>query len=169
MTTANEFLETTLRPTLQKIDMHSEAAENLLLMIACHESRGFDFIKQINGPARSYFQIEPRTLLDLYRTYLYKHGARFRGLIQPYEAPDCSLEDNLLNPDQKFAVVAARLILWRVPPPIPDPSKYENVMAYEVALAHYAKKHWNTAEGKATASKYLNDYLRYKPEGYGEW
>lgn len=173
MTTANEFLETSLRPVLQEMAVadprfYTPEAEKLMLMIACHESQGFQYIRQKRGPALSYYQIEPATLHDLLLNYLEKHGRDKLGLLREYEVTGISFEDNLVQPDQFFATCAARLQLWRFRASIPKEDDFDSAWDHEVALAEYAKRYWNTAAGKATAHKYLDDYLRYKPPGYGE-
>ncbi len=157
---AEDFLNICLRPTLQEMDKHSPEAEKLLLMIACHESGGFEYMEQVGGPALSFYQIEPATFDDLYYRYL-ERRQDLKALLTPYEKPGLEPIDNLIEPDQTFATASARLILWQVPDPIP-------AVEDEAALSEYAKEYWNTGSGKATAQKYLDDYNHYKPAGYGE-
>jgi len=155
---ASEFLADTLRPTLIVMGMHSPAAEKLLLMTACHESMGFRYRRQIKGPALSYFQIEPATLADLYDSYLDYRSAK-RATLNKHLPGDMTPLEALKN-DDTYAVACARMIYARVSAPLPDADD-------EHGLAAYAKKHWNTEAGKATAQKYYDDYQRWKPEGYG--
>lgn len=156
---ARQFLQDILRPTLIAMDMASGRAEKLLLMTACHESGGFRWERQLQGgPARSFYQIEPATLKDLYLNYL-----RFRPALRerldaflPYagcEDPEAALMD------RSYATAAARMIYWRDPQPLPD-------MDDDAAMAATWKRWWNTTKGKGTVEKFLDDWARYKPEGY---
>jgi len=154
---AAEFLADTLQPTLVKMGMHSAAAEKLLLLTACHESQGFRYRRQIKGPALSYFQVEPATLDDLYENYLAYRPAK-RATLDAHQPDDVTTLYALEHSDA-YAVACARMIYARVKDPLPSVDD-------EDGLAGYAKQHWNTPAGKATAQKYLDDYKRYKPAGY---
>lgn len=44
---------------------NAEALSELIYRIALHESNGGQYVKQINGPARSWFQIEVTTAMNL--------------------------------------------------------------------------------------------------------
>lgn len=154
---ANELLETTIRPVLQRMDMWSRSAEKLLLMTACHESMGFRYKEQLGGgPARSYYQIEPDTLKDCYVNYLQYRPER-KGLLNHFYPGDVSLEEALL--DDRYATAAARMIYARIAEPLPPADD-------EVNLARYWKTHWNTPLGKGTQTRFLQDWEEYKPEGY---
>lgn len=154
---ATRFLEDYLHPTLQKMGMDSPAAEKLLLMTACHESGGFKYDRQIGGPALSYYQIEPATLKDLYENYLAFRPEKQALLDQFKPASDSTFEDDLMDP--VYSTAAARLIYARVPERLPD-------VADDDAMGRYCKTYWNTAAGKATAEKYVADWLRYKPAAF---
>ena len=65
-----------IRPTLQKINLWSEAAENLLLGTAAQESLLGTYLKQNgNGPALGIYQMEPNTHKDIWIHYLNYHEA----------------------------------------------------------------------------------------------
>ena len=158
MSDAKEFLESTLRPTLMDMDMLSRSAEKLLLMTAAHESGGFRHARQIGGgPALSYYQIEPDTLVDLYRNYLGYRPER-KGLLDQFLPADSTGPETALM-DPVYATAAARMIYYRVPEPLPD-------MEDDTEMARYWKTYWNTHLGKGTGEKFLDDWNRYKPEGY---
>lgn len=153
---ARQFLEETLRPTLHKMEMYSPAAEKLLLMTACHESGGFVYDRQVDGPALSYYQIEPATLNDLYENYLSFRPER-QALLDQFMPEEDIRDEGLM--DAVYATAAARLIYTRVPEALPE-------FADDDGMGRYCKKYWNTEAGKATAEKYINDWLRYKPDDY---
>lgn len=150
----SKFLREVIDPVLRKMpDMDSNAARKLLMMIACHESGGFQYRKQINGPALSYFQIEPDTLDDLYANYLI-HQEDKKDLVNSFARYKASRKFNL-EQDDKYACAVARMQLWRKPDPLPG----ENAPLLE--FGNYAKQHWNTTAGKATPQKYVDDFKRY--------
>lgn len=56
-----------IRPTLEKIELWSEAAENLLLGTTAQESHMGTYIKQVGkGPALGIYQMEPATHKDIW-------------------------------------------------------------------------------------------------------
>lgn len=150
---ASTFLKDILCPTLLKMEMHSPAAERLLLMTACHESGGFKYDRQEGGgPALSYYQIEPDTLKDLYRNYL-----RFRPDMQAVldrfkPTADCTPEQALMDP--VYATAAARMIYRRVPQRLPALDDY-------MGMARYWKTFYNTPLGKGTEGKFLADAIKH--------
>lgn len=154
---SEQFLTSTIRPVLEDMGMYSKSAEKLLLMTACHESGGFQHRVQIGAPAKSYFQIEPATLDDLYENYLSYRPER-QELVDSYLPDDMAREEALEESDD-YACAVARMIYARVPEALPMEDDTE-------AMADYCKQYWNTELGKATPEKYLTDYIRYKPVGY---
>lgn len=154
-TNGDNFLNDVIIPVLDKVDMRTAEAEKLLMMTATHESMGFRYRQQINGPALSFFQIEPATLNDLYENYLSFRPDR-QAVLDSF-LPEGMERLEALEKNDDYACCAARFIYWRVPeaiPPVADDGK----------MAAYAKKYWNTEEGKATAKQYLDDFERYGPE-----
>ena len=149
--TPDQLRSEIIRPVLKGMDLWSQEAEELLLGTAIHESGGLKRIRQYeDGPALSYFQMEPATLFDLWDNFLVYRKDKM-ALLEKYKIPDLSLSENLiLNP--AFAVVAARLQYYRVPEPIPK--KLDGQAAYW-------KKYWNTENGKGTPEKYITDYNHY--------
>jgi len=146
------FIYNVIRPTLKQMEMWSPAAEKLLVMIACHESLGFKYRKQISGPAVSFYQIEPATFSDVWDRYL---GARRlkKANVRQF-MPDDLLPLNALAKSDEFATAIARMKLYMVPEALP-------LVTDDEGLARYAKKYWNSDLGKATPEKYLNDFNRY--------
>ncbi len=162
MMSGDDFLMKVVRPAISHMNMYSVAAEKLLYMTAAHESMGFRYNKQVNGPALSFFQIEPPTLRDVFWRYSADRPAIRRGLIEllppdyPLPLTDEYLERALLE-HPMFAAAIARVRYWMVPEALP--SAFD-----EQGLAEYAKEHYNTHLGKATAQRYYDDYHRYAPK-----
>ena len=126
----------------------SDSAVELLVMIAAHESGGFQFVRQIKGSALGLYQMENPALLDVQRYIAVK--PRSLGHLQDYT----TVPFEFLNYDQQFATVAARIYLMMKPERLPE---FDDVEGMGV----YAKKYWNTSLGKATAHKYASDYQLY--------
>ena len=124
----------------------SPAVVQLLVMIAAHESGGFRYVKQMGeGPARGLLQMEPVGLAEVVRYYRLRQNkfAQIKGL-------DQVTVDQLVF-DSALAVVCARIFFMAEPEALPAADDID-------ALAQYAKKHWNTAAGKATANDYADAY-----------
>lgn len=139
-------VRTAIERALVRFDLpDSESAVRLLLMISAHESGGFTYCKQLNGPALGLFQMEPATF-DFLMKYLERTGK--------YSRVSRSALFNRLLIDVELAAAVARVYLLTIPEPLPDADDIE-------ALADYAKKYWNTEKGKATPLMYLVAFLKH--------
>ncbi len=146
-----ESLRNVIKCSLRPLNKWSPAAEELLMMISAHESGLGENLRQIGGPARGLYQMEPDTESDMWATYL----SYRKGLVeQLVSATGVSGPDpNHLQYNPIYSTIIARLKLGRVPESLPA--------AHDVdGMAKYAKKYWNSPKGKATPEKYAADYLR---------
>ncbi len=140
-----QFLAYVVRPSLESIDLWSEAAERLLLGTALTES-GLTWLRQRGGgPGRGLFQIEPATHVDIWRNYL-----AFRPMLALRVA---RLAGALPRRDQLiwnlgYATAIARLVYYRVPAPLPRAHDLEG-------LARYWKAHFNTPRGKGAPADFI--------------
>lgn len=144
-------LRAIIRLSLGAISRYSPAAEEILLMIAAHESNMGRFPQQIGGPALGIYGMEPDTESDIWITYLAYRPELVRKIIAicAVTGPNrAALRDNPL-----YATIMARLKLWRAPRPLPPPDDI-------AAMSLYAKQHYNSRLGKATPEKYAADYAR---------
>lgn len=142
MLDSSHLREYVIRPVLKDMGYYSLAAENLLVMIAAHESKMGTYLKQVNGPALGIYQMEPKTaaaLLEYASVYAYTSGSRSL-------APEVDLAGNLL-----LQTALARKYLLSFEEALPHEEDLEG-------LADYAKKYWNTRAGKATPEDYLDAY-----------
>ena len=145
-----------VRPILLRMEMWSEAAENLLWGTAVHESGGLRWIDQVTGPgdatpgpARGFYQIEPATLDDLYTSTL-AFRPNLRALMWSFEAPRPGRHEQLAtNPG--YATAAARLLYWRIRAPLPAAEDLDG-------LARYWKTYWNTEKGRGTPAQFVMHY-----------
>jgi hypothetical protein len=136
--------------------LFSNDAVFLLAGIVAAESDGGTFLRQKGGgPALGIYQIEPETHEDLFANYL-NHRPTLRHYVTQSEtkvsfvgARKRDLVHNLF-----YATVIARIILWRVPEPLPD---HQDVWA----IASYWKRHWNSGKGKGTLDHFVDSYEKY--------
>ena len=125
--------------------LYSPAVVELMCMIVAHESMQGKHRRQVNGPALSLFQIEPPTHDDIWQNGpSMKARAKRFGIVQNVAS---------LETDDRYAIFVARHHLMRDPNPVPTTPE---------AMARYCKSYWNTASGKATAEKYLNDWEQWR-------
>jgi len=151
-----EALRRIIRISLQPITatrhpLYSFDAEEMLLMIAAHESGLGEFLWQIDGPARGPYQIEPDTMHDNYDNFL-RTRAELRKQISEISGTK-GADINALTHNPIFSTIHARLKLYRSPGNLPPASNVQ-------AMAEYAKQFYNSPLGAATPEKYMADYLR---------
>tara|TARA_R110002110_G_scaffold79230_1_gene207280 strand:+ start:1215 stop:1709 length:495 start_codon:yes stop_codon:yes gene_type:complete len=149
-----------IRPTLGNMGMFSQAAENLLVGTAAHESNGFVALKQYhNGPALSFYQIEPATHDDLWQNSVPGIRRRMPQAIETLESlvakqyasqPPASYLIKSLS----YATAVARLLYWRAPFTMPEADDIEQ-------LAVIYKQYYNTHLGKATIKDFTEAYEKH--------
>lgn len=154
MTTATQVREHIVRPTLQAIGLWSQAAENLVVGTAAHESDGFRYVHQVNGPALSWFQIEPATYLDMVANLMH----RLPGITQfaikgmkPQSSGDFYPPADYLMSNAAWACVFCRLKYWWAPTPLPAADDL-------MGLAGYWKRWYNTERGAGKPMQWLTRY-----------
>lgn len=130
--------------------LDNPAARKLLLGTAAHESQGFRHIFQTAGPARSLWQIEPKTGLRSVMEWLDQHAA-IKMAVAAMAWKGHSWADQYAW-NHALACALARVYYWRIPAALPDTL---------AGLATYWKQYYNTPAGKGTAAQWLRDYERY--------
>lgn len=144
MINARQFRDLVVRPSLQEINLWSQAAENLLVGTAIQES-GLVYLKQLGGgPALGVYQIEPATHADIWKNYL---SLRPDSRIQ--RRPDWSLITDLA-----YATAIARLVYYRRPEPLPAADDVEG-------LGQYWKDHFNTHLGAGRPAEFILKYREF--------
>lgn len=152
---AKQLLELVIRPTLKKLGLHSEAAEQLVIGTIWQESRG-EYIKQLGGgPALGLAQMEPATHDDIWRNYLaYKRtlANNITELASMQCLGDGMMPDaNELIGNLNYAVAMCRVHYLRVKAPLPK--------AGDVAgMAAYWKQYYNTPLGAGTAQEFVEHF-----------
>ncbi len=145
-----------IRFSLQAISRYSPEAEEILMMIAAHESTMGKNLAQIGGgPAKGLYGMETgdprRTEEDIWENYL-----RYRLPFVQQITDICGVSgpDSLqVQYNHIYSTIMARLKLWVSPGKLPG--------AHDVdGMAQYCKDYYNSPGGAATTEKYMRDYLR---------
>jgi hypothetical protein len=151
-----EFLTTVIRPTLIEIGLHSTAAEQLLLGTAMQESDLVHRRQMGNGPARSFFQMEPATHNDIWQNFLKFKKELADKITNLLTSPIADKIEELENND-RYACAMARVHYLRVPEALPAADDIE-------AIANYWKNHYNTLLGAGTAAQFIAKWRKAFPQ-----
>ena len=152
-------LERLIQTVVAVMRMYSVEAIDLLMLTAAQESNLGKYIQQLgNGPARGIFQMEPKTLQDLYDNFL-KYNKQKADVLQSFRT-SCSLETDLTG-NLLFQIAAARLQYYRKPEKLPVKKGFADGFEYITDLAKYWKTHWNTNLGKGTVQEAVQNYYKY--------
>lgn len=143
-----------LDPTIR----YSPVANDLLMLTAATESHLGTYWRQLGGPARGIFQMEPATEKDIWANFL------------TYKQPLLKLVKDLLGPanfnfpalqwNLAYQIAMARVHYFRVKAPLPSYKSHVDSHEAVFALADYWKEHYNTHLGKGTPKKAYDDYMR---------
>ena len=117
---------------------------NILMYGTCaQESHLGKYRKQINGKALSLMQIEELTFNHIFK--------RYEKLIRSIFPELKEITFEMLETNDKLAIVIARLKYWTIPVFIPAADDLEGI-------ANYWKRYYNTAKGKGTVEQFLKNY-----------
>ena len=157
----HQFKEHVVIPTLKYLDSeipYSDEAVDLLMLTCGHESKGGRFLTQSGGgPARGVYQMEVATHNDILDNFV-QHREGLQERLHEYIPVLDHDSSYALMGNMYYATAMARVHYWRVKEPLPS----KEVGNYLDNLGKYAKRYYNTHEGKATASKYVTDYLEWR-------
>jgi hypothetical protein len=137
------------------LEMHSDAAEVLMIGTALAES-DLRYIKQVGGgPALGVFQVELATALDV-RRYLARKDS-LAGKLRTHVLYDIHSLTELqfgrkMMVDLDLGCAIARIKYWMDPNPLPAATDLEG-------LARCHKRIYN-GPGKATPEKFVSAYMR---------
>lgn len=133
-------------------NLYSEAAVELLMLTAAQESHLGEYIRQIKGPARGMFQMEPATEADLWNNYI-RYKPELAGAIKSItgvSGPD----PDAMESDLAYQILMSRILYLRKPEALP-------VAGDITGMATYWKKHYNTMLGAGTAAEAAQNYRKY--------
>ncbi|OGR93728.1 MAG: hypothetical protein A2V88_00735 [Elusimicrobia bacterium RBG_16_66_12] len=147
-----QFRELVIGPTLLAIQLHTQAAENLLLGTALVES-GLRHLRQLGGgPARGLYQMEPATHDDHWRNFLIGRDELRVNIEGLMFAAMPALEQLVIN--LGYATAMCRIHYLRVWRQLPEADDVR-------ALAAYWKQWYNTPAGKGNESRFVELYLAH--------
>lgn len=153
--TARELLVSAIRPALKALGKDDRAHEELLLGSALQESEGLATrVQGRGGPALSYFQMEPFTHDDIWKTYLEYHPALKESVTKLMSDPKADKIHELQYND-KYAAAMACIKYLRCDEPIPKAGDIK-------AQAEYWKDHYNSPDGAGKPSQYIEHWKRFK-------
>lgn len=145
-----DYLTCVITPTLKYLNMHSIAAEQLVLGTAVQES-GLNNLLQIGGgPALGFFQMEPDTHDDLWKNYLaFRRDltVKIKTLLAPW--PTQRVDQLLTN--RMYSCAMCRLQYYRRPEALPRKGIAEE-------MARYWKKYYNTELGAGTEPTFILNF-----------
>ena len=137
----------------------SEDAIDLLIATGIAESR-YEYIKQMgDGPARSFWQVEPATAIDNLAHYL-KHRPKLMKKcaeasyvdIKHWQDFDEKKWAEILEKNIAAGIVHARLKYWRVPKRLPSSVE---------GKANYWKKYYNSEQGAGDPEHFVEVYKKW--------
>jgi len=138
------------------------ASEDAITLI--HETglveSGYKYLRQLgDGPAKSFWQIEPLSAVDNLQHYLkHRKSLMLRCAmvsmidLKHWQNNDERLWANILEKNIAAGIVHCRIKYWRVPKPMPNTLE---------GRAKYWKKYYNTDQGKGTEEKYIDIVKEY--------
>jgi len=148
---ATQLRELIVRPSLEEVGLHSDAAEDLVMGTAAQESH-LMYVKQLGGgPALSLFQIEPATHQDYWDNYLQFQGELSQKIIDAIAFDGLRPDNERLVWDLKYGALMCRVHYRRVAEALPQSG---DVAGY----AAYWKKYYNTVHGAGTEEEFVQNY-----------
>ena len=132
-----------IHKVLTDLNMHSEEACDLVYRTGMAES-GYRALAQMGGPAISYWQVEPDTINDVIKNYLYYRQPLMDKLVKmglDESDPNWSVMTNIA-----VAIAMCRLKYRRDSEPIPKNLKQQ---------AQYWKRVYNSELGKGTIEHFI--------------
>lgn len=142
-------LRSLIRDVLSRVDLWSYSAEELLMLTAAVESDLGTYIRQIGGPARGIFQMEPDTESDIWDNYLF-----YNPDLQKRVTAVCPRVDGQLEWNLAYQIIMARLHYRRARAALPAPTDIDG-------MALYWKLYYNTSIGKGTVEKAKRAYIKF--------
>ncbi len=145
----HQLRDLVIRPTLQRLALWSDAAEELVLGTAIQES-GLQYLQQLGGgPARGLWQMERATHDDIWQNFLHFRTKLGLNVLGPYTRPD----HTRLAWDLAYACAMCRIAYLRCPDALPAAGDING-------QAVFWKRWYNTPLGKGTVDQYTANWHR---------
>lgn len=155
-----QLLRLVIRPVCNALGWQSDVADRLLLATAAVESHCGEFLYQLpDGPAVGIYQMEPRTIEDVYHTWL-TYRPEIEAVVDGFRPRQMSRLNAVLM-DLGYATALARCHYRRRVEPLPDANNLQGLWLYY-------KKYFNSYSGKTTQARFLAAYDRFVDPIYSE-
>ena len=137
----------------------SPEAVELVLATGIVESR-YEYIRQMgDGPARSFWQVEPASAVDNLAHYLVQRGSLMQKCaeaslvdLKHWQNYDERVWANILEKNIAAGIIHCRIKYWRVPKRMPNTIEGQ---------ADYWKKYYNTEGGKGDPEHFVEAVKKY--------
>lgn len=153
-----EKMQSTIEGVLYRMPIASNSInQNVVKFLqetAAVESNYGIFMKQVGGPARGIYQMEPKTYSEL-TEFLKTNAKDVYESVKGFYIEDQSLEWNMTN-NIPYNTAMAVAYLWRI-----HGVNYERMCDTKFKRAMLYKLTWNTMKGKSTLKKYYKDTAEY--------
>lgn len=135
-------------PALTAINKYDEKGAMLVTETGMTESL-YQHVRQVEGIALSWWQIEPATHDDIWSNFLGASNRQYLidGILQLTDRPGVAQE---LEVNPFYAAAMCRIHYMRFKPPLPEVDD-------RIGRAEYWKKFYNTNLGKGSVAKYLEN------------
>jgi hypothetical protein len=178
MLDVKQFQEQIVNPFLSFIQRKVDAAAEELVLGTCIQESHLTYLKQIKGPALGVAQIEPATLFDLHKRYMFDRKELwidFWNILGHTEAESEHekttdvetfyvthlLNDNMLLSrcvsDLAFQVMTCRVKYLSIPEKLPEAGDLEG-------QAKYWSKYYNTHNDPKKEAQYMANYRKFAGE-----
>jgi hypothetical protein len=150
MINVHQLRQWIIQPALKPIELWSQSAENLLVGTAIQES-GLHWLRQNQGPALGFWEIEPKTYSWLADKI--KDHEKYKSILASCNFSSLPNDPEVLIWHLRYAVIVARFRYLVVSEPLPEADDIEKIASYYV-------KYYNTYLGKATVEEFVQNYER---------
>ena len=131
--------------SLDKLELNSDAALQMVMTTGQTES-GYDYLRQIKGPAIGFWQVEPFTMNDTIENYVnYRPELKTKLYALGYDEKDAEMR---LMSNMSLQVAFCRLKYRRDKHALPGMDDIE-------AQAKYWKRIYNSEKGRGTVEHFI--------------
>lgn len=146
-----QFREYIVKPVLNALNLYSQEAEDLMVGICAHESKGGTYFKQINGTAMGPYEMQRDAHDHIWNAFLPSSPQICYNLMTICELSRKPTFE-MLQFHLRYATAMTRIYFVPIKESIPKDLQGQ---------AEYWKKYYNTVLGKGTVQEYIDDYLTF--------
>lgn len=147
-----QLREFVIRPALERINLWSATAEDLVLGTGIVES-GYQYLHQIGGPALGFWQMEPATHDDCWTNFISFRPGIEKAMLGMYKAATATIEPEFMIRDLHYAAAMCRIKYYRSPLQLPANG---DVSGY----ARMWKQVYNSAAGAGKEQKFIDQWTK---------